>query len=120
MEMWGRKPHSIWMVVCFTLPLFASAVHSFYLPGVAPQDCEKGDLLKVKVNKLASVKTQLPYAYYSIPYYKPKEIVDPVLRKKRMLVTLSIMRRAAAGAAWSFCRGLPPVLGGCVKCANPS
>lgn len=34
------------------------------------------DLLKVKVNKLASVKTQLPYAYYSLPYCKPKKIED--------------------------------------------
>lgn len=36
----------------------------------------QGDLLKVKVNKLASVKTQLPYAYYSLPYCKPDKIVD--------------------------------------------
>ncbi|KAG2241322.1 hypothetical protein Bca52824_096693 [Brassica carinata] len=35
---------------------------SFYLPGVAPQDFEKGDELKVKVNKLTSIKTQLPYS----------------------------------------------------------
>lgn len=30
----------------------------------------------VKVNKLTSIKTQLPYTYYSLPYCKPKEIVD--------------------------------------------
>ncbi|KVI11719.1 Nonaspanin (TM9SF) [Cynara cardunculus var. scolymus] len=62
--------------------------YSFYLPGVAPQDffkatCDcncllfiKGDVLKVKVNKLSSTKTQLPYSYYSIPYCRPQEIVD--------------------------------------------
>lgn len=49
---------------------------SFYLPGVAPRDFYKGDVLKVKVNKLSSTKTQLPYSYYSIPYCRPKEIVD--------------------------------------------
>ncbi|CAA3007130.1 transmembrane 9 superfamily member 9-like [Olea europaea subsp. europaea] len=34
------------------------------------------DLLKVKVNKLASVKSQLPYSYYSLPYRKPDKILD--------------------------------------------
>lgn len=36
----------------------------------------QGDLLKVKVNKLTSVKTQLPYSYYTLPYCKPEKIVD--------------------------------------------
>jgi Endomembrane protein 70 len=30
----------------------------------------------VKVNKLTSIKTQLPYSYYSLPYCKPNVIVD--------------------------------------------
>ncbi|KAH7574042.1 hypothetical protein JRO89_XS03G0243700 [Xanthoceras sorbifolium] len=50
--------------------------HCFYLPGVAPEDFQKGDELKVKVNKLTSTKTQLPYSFYSIPYCRPKKIVD--------------------------------------------
>lgn len=36
----------------------------------------QGDLLKVKVNKLTSTKTQLPYSYYSLPYCLPEKIVD--------------------------------------------
>lgn len=36
----------------------------------------QGDLLPVKVNKLTSIRTQLPYSYYSLPYCKPKKIVD--------------------------------------------
>lgn len=36
----------------------------------------QGDELKVKVNKLTSTKTQLPYSYYSLPYCKPERIVD--------------------------------------------
>ncbi|CAI8599540.1 unnamed protein product [Vicia faba] len=54
-------------------------VHSafcFYLPGVAPQDFVKGEVLEVKVNKLTSIKTQLPYSYYSLPYTAPKKIQD--------------------------------------------
>jgi transmembrane 9 superfamily protein 2/4 len=30
----------------------------------------------VKVNKLTSIKTQLPYTYYSLPFCKPNTIVD--------------------------------------------
>ncbi|KAK8520282.1 hypothetical protein V6N12_004234 [Hibiscus sabdariffa] len=50
--------------------------HCFYLPGVAPEDFQKGDPLKVKVNKLTSIKTQLPYSYYSLPFCPPGKIVD--------------------------------------------
>ena len=34
------------------------------------------DPLKVKVNKLTSIKTQLPYEYYSVPFCKPSNIVN--------------------------------------------
>ncbi|KAF2920887.1 transmembrane 9 superfamily member 8 [Oryza sativa Japonica Group] len=49
---------------------------AFYLPGVAPNDFQKKDPLQVKVNKLSSTKTQLPYSYYSLPFCKPDTIVD--------------------------------------------
>ncbi|PNY11865.1 transmembrane 9 superfamily member 4-like protein [Trifolium pratense] len=58
------------------LLLFINGSRSFYLPGVAPQDFQKGDLLQVKVNKLSSTKTQLPYTYYSLPYCAPEKILD--------------------------------------------
>lgn len=48
--------------------------HAFYLPGVAPLDFNEGDDLFVKVNKLTSTKTQLPYVYYDLPYCKPNKI----------------------------------------------
>jgi transmembrane 9 superfamily protein 2/4 len=71
-----RRPHlGLHLWICVSIILFFQA-QSFYLPGVAPQDFQKGDPLKVKVNKLTSTKTQLPYSYYSLPYCKPKEIVD--------------------------------------------
>eukprot|EP01018_Ginkgo_biloba_P000822 Gb_23530 [translate_table: standard] len=53
-----------------------STASCFYLPGVAPQDFNRGDKLQVKVNKLSSTKTQLPYDYYSLKYCKPKKIVN--------------------------------------------
>ncbi|XP_058068989.1 transmembrane 9 superfamily member 7 [Magnolia sinica] len=58
------------------LLLLIPSAHSFYLPGVAPQDFQKGDPLQVKVNKLSSTKTQLPYHYYFLNYCKPKKILN--------------------------------------------
>ena len=46
-------------------------VNSFYLPGVAPHEYEFGESVKIKVNKLDSVLTQLPYNYYDLPFCKP-------------------------------------------------
>jgi transmembrane 9 superfamily protein 2/4 len=31
--------------------------------------------MQLKVNKLSSTKTQLPYEYYSLPYCRPQKIV---------------------------------------------
>ncbi|KZV28094.1 transmembrane 9 superfamily member 4 [Dorcoceras hygrometricum] len=58
----------------FVFLLLLSSVHSFYLPGVAPRDFQQGDELAVKVNKLSSTKTQLPYDFYYLNYCKPKNI----------------------------------------------
>ncbi|KAJ7979606.1 Transmembrane 9 superfamily member [Quillaja saponaria] len=63
----------IWISMCLLLVVHGRC---FYLPGVAPEDFVKGDLLKVKVNKLTSTKTQLPYSYYSLPYCRPDKIFD--------------------------------------------
>jgi len=38
----------------------------------------KGSLVELKVNKLTSSKTQLPYQYYTLPYCQPKKIVESV------------------------------------------
>eukprot|EP00976_Prorocentrum_cordatum_P007685 153275-Prorocentrum_minimum.AAC.2 len=50
-------------------------VQAFYLPGVAPQDYARDDTVNLKVNKLSSTRTQLPYDYYSLPYCRPDPIV---------------------------------------------
>lgn len=50
------------------------SIDGFYLPGVAPQDYERDDLVYIKVNKLTSTVTQLPYDYYSLPYCKPAKV----------------------------------------------
>ncbi len=41
------------------------------MPGVVPRDYADGDEIPVKFVKLDSVKTQLPYDYYSLPFCTP-------------------------------------------------
>eukprot|EP00494_Astrolonche_serrata_P028892 UN29159 len=50
-------------------------VNGFYLPGVAPREYIEGEKVDLKVNKLESVDTQLPYAYYDLPFCKPEQII---------------------------------------------
>ncbi|KAJ1495525.1 hypothetical protein T484DRAFT_1651283 [Baffinella frigidus] len=67
----------------------------FYLPGVAPTDYALGDELRAKVEALTSVRTQLPYEYYSLPFCKDGIDLDlhealnlgEVLRGSRILDT---------------------------------
>jgi len=51
-------------------------VGGFYLPGFSPIQYQDGDIVELKVNKLTSVKTQLPYSYYTLPYCQPPKIQD--------------------------------------------
>lgn len=50
----------------------------FYLPGVAPAEYPAGTLVELKVNKLTSARTQLPYNYYTLPVCKPDVIQESV------------------------------------------
>ncbi|KAL0297344.1 UNVERIFIED_CONTAM: Transmembrane 9 superfamily member 8 [Sesamum radiatum] len=67
---------TLFIFTVISILLFSDNARCFYLPGVAPQDFEKGDPLNVKVNKLTSIKTQLPYSYYSLPFCRPNTIID--------------------------------------------
>mmetsp|Transcript_26201 Transcript_26201/g.104836 ORF Transcript_26201/g.104836 Transcript_26201/m.104836 type:complete len:194 (+) Transcript_26201:69-650(+) len=49
----------------------AASTSAFYLPGVAPRTFRYGDKVELKVNKLTSVHTQIPYDYYSLKFCKP-------------------------------------------------
>lgn len=64
------------MLSLLCLLVCAHAASGFYLPGVAPRDYQKGDAIGVKVVKLDSIKTQLPYDYYSLPFCKPPVIEE--------------------------------------------
>jgi transmembrane 9 superfamily protein 2/4 len=54
--------------VLVLLALSLSTSCAFYLPGVAPRDYNPGEDMRVKVEALTSVKTQLPYEYYVLPF----------------------------------------------------
>ena len=43
-------------------------VSPYYLPGVTVKNYEDGEPVKLKVNKLTSTETQLPHAYYDLPF----------------------------------------------------
>jgi len=54
--------------------LFAETVRAI-LPGVAPVDYKEHDVVELKVNKITSVKTQLPYHFYKgLPFCAPSKI----------------------------------------------
>ena len=65
------------------LLLSVSFSSSFYLPGVAPNDYKEGEAINVKAIKLDSVKTQLPYDYYSLPFCRPYN--DKILQEEENL-----------------------------------
>ncbi|KAI3454010.1 hypothetical protein Pfo_010673 [Paulownia fortunei] len=71
-----RAIRTVFIFTTICILLFFDNALCFYLPGVAPEDFEKGDPLNVKVNKLTSIKTQLPYSYYSLPFCRPSTIID--------------------------------------------
>ncbi|KAJ1636666.1 hypothetical protein T492DRAFT_901541 [Pavlovales sp. CCMP2436] len=67
--------------------LAIARVPAFYLPGVAPKEYMEGDRAGLialgrgdgsGVNKLTSTVTQLPYDYYSLPFCKPKKVMNAV------------------------------------------
>jgi transmembrane 9 superfamily protein 2/4 len=60
-------------VVSITLFLAVSISDGFYLPGVAPREFKEGDSVQLKVDKLTSVRSQLPYSFYHLPFCTPSD-----------------------------------------------
>jgi len=65
-----------WIVVAAIVQLFCVQCFGYYLPGVAPRQYLDGEDVPLKVIKLTSVHTQLPYKYYSLAFCKPEEVTD--------------------------------------------
>eukprot|EP00638_Chattonella_subsalsa_P009988 CAMPEP_0117734080 /NCGR_PEP_ID=MMETSP0947-20121206/455_1 /TAXON_ID=44440 /ORGANISM="Chattonella subsalsa, Strain CCMP2191" /LENGTH=314 /DNA_ID=CAMNT_0005548779 /DNA_START=115 /DNA_END=1057 /DNA_ORIENTATION=+ len=49
---------------------------SLKIPGLSPNEYKQNEQVPVKVNKLTSTKTHIPYEYYSLPFCKPEKIGD--------------------------------------------
>lgn len=61
------------LALALALAALAGTGEAFYLPGIAPHEYARGDEVLLKVNKLTSMRTQLPYDYYSLPMCIPEE-----------------------------------------------
>lgn len=78
------------------------ATLGFYVPGVAPVEFTKGQIIDVKAVKMTSTRTQLPYEYYSLQFCLPKngtlsyksENLGEVLRGDRIVNTPYEVRMA--------------------------
>lgn len=46
--------------------------NAYYVPGVKPEEYKEGDKVKLKVNAMTSVHTQIPKDYYRLPFCKPE------------------------------------------------
>nr|XP_011444995.2 transmembrane 9 superfamily member 4 [Crassostrea gigas] len=84
---------SMYSVLLLFLPLL-SVCSGFYVPGVAPKEFQKDAIVEVKAVKMTSIKTQLPYEYYSLKFCEPKgereykiENLGEVLRGDRIVNT---------------------------------
>ncbi|XP_065890700.1 transmembrane 9 superfamily member 4-like [Dysidea avara] len=115
-------PHQLWccrhIFKMFVFSMLTSVImqaqlsNSFYIPGVAPTEYKAKEKLDIRAVKMTSVKTQLPYDYYALPFCKPSdsklhykpENLGEILRGDRivntpyeMLVHESIQCRVVCG-----------------------
>jgi transmembrane 9 superfamily protein 2/4 len=58
---------------CFIVISLATLSAGFYLPGVAEEVYTKDHRPQLKVNKLTSINTQLPFKYYELPFCRPSK-----------------------------------------------
>mmetsp|Transcript_92510 Transcript_92510/g.193407 ORF Transcript_92510/g.193407 Transcript_92510/m.193407 type:complete len:640 (+) Transcript_92510:47-1966(+) len=61
-----------WILLLLSVLGNVEVARAFWLPGVAPTQYLEGEKVELKVNKLTSIKTQLPYRYYVLPYCQPE------------------------------------------------
>ncbi|XP_015281663.1 PREDICTED: transmembrane 9 superfamily member 4 isoform X1 [Gekko japonicus] len=82
------------LTCALALLLWCPGASCFYVPGVAPKNFHKKDLVEIKAVKLTSSRTQLPYEYYSLPFCRPTDVkykaenLGEVLRGDRIVNTL--------------------------------
>ena len=65
-----RTMEGRWLPAALAL-LLVNASFGFYLPGVTPVEYEPGDSVTIKVNSIKSVRTAIPFDYYSLMHCRP-------------------------------------------------
>ncbi|XP_065176697.1 transmembrane 9 superfamily member 4-like [Sycon ciliatum] len=84
-------------------------VNGFYIPGVQLSEYASEQEINVKAVKMTSVKTQIPYEYYSLPFCKPEivhyrsENLGEVLRGDRISNTLYTLSTLKAVKCQTLC-----------------
>ncbi|KAL9981382.1 hypothetical protein ACROYT_G010080 [Oculina patagonica] len=105
-----KKKTTLWLLSSLILCVNILPVRSFYLPGIAPIDYERGEKLDVKAVKMTSIKTQLPFEYYSVPICKPENLqykpenLGEVLRGDRIVNTLYEIKMAENKGCTLLCQ----------------
>jgi len=75
---------------------------SFYVPAMAPHEFAIHDLIDLKAVKMTSIKTQIPYGYYTLAFCDPKEKhyvpenLGEILRGDRIVNTPYILKMDTA------------------------
>eukprot|EP00922_Rhytidocystis_sp_ex-Travisia-forbesii_P072300 GHVS01107793.1.p1 GENE.GHVS01107793.1~~GHVS01107793.1.p1 ORF type:complete len:581 (+),score=132.43 GHVS01107793.1:49-1743(+) len=64
------------VVALLQLLWLVAAVDGWVLPGSFPQEYLEGDPIELRVNKMVSAQTQLPYSFYDLPYCRPLKITE--------------------------------------------
>ncbi|CAH8679955.1 unnamed protein product [Schistosoma rodhaini] len=89
---------------------FVSTNEAVSVPGVTPNEFNKGDSIEVKAVKLTSYLTQLPFEYYKLPFCRPKQLVEyppenigEILRGDRVVNTPYLIKMAENTACSEVC-----------------
>ncbi|CDW54768.1 Transmembrane 9 superfamily member 4 [Trichuris trichiura] len=87
-----------------------SSDRGFYIPGVLPVEFSEKSTVEVKAIKLTSVKTQLPFDYYSLGFCRPtdhleykKENLGEIFRGDRIVNTPFVVRMKENEACHLLC-----------------
>jgi transmembrane 9 superfamily protein 2/4 len=84
---------SLLALFCITFIVCIDNATGFYVPGVAPHEFKKGNPIEIQAVKMTSVRTQIPYDYYSLPFCEPAkkhyvpENLGEILRGDRIVNT---------------------------------
>ena len=66
-------------------------------------DCRAGEKVKMKVGKLSSAKTHLPYNYYDLPFCRPKGVTTTPAVSRRQKGEIAIRENSSVTGCCCCC-----------------